>query len=88
VSKSIKQTRHVTAAVARTHFYRRPPVGPTEGNSLTEKGQQAGRTLVFSWKSWDYKTTHVPGSFQHTRYYWHHKVQLWLWQKCCCFQIR
>lgn len=43
----MKQTRHVAVTVARTHFYRRPPVGPSEGNSLIEKGQQAGRTLVF-----------------------------------------
>jgi hypothetical protein len=43
----MKQTRQVAVAVARTHFYRRPPVGPTEGNSLIEKGEQAGRTLVF-----------------------------------------
>ena len=43
----MKQTRHVAAAVTRTHFYRCPPVGPSEGNSLVEKDQQAGRTFVF-----------------------------------------
>jgi len=37
----------VAAAVGQTHFYRRPPAGPSEGNSLIENGQQAGRILVF-----------------------------------------